>query len=260
MTRINVVTGAASGIGLATTRLLEARGERVITIDLRDADVKVDLTSEDDRRRMTDEVRALSGGRVDAVVAVAGLAAPIPATAAVNYFGMVATLENLRPLLAESESPRAVGVASFASVTPNDPDLVAAFRAGDEEAALRRAGELAVEPMGTGMLIYPSSKAAFAAWVRRNAVLPEWAGAGIPLNAIAPGVVATPMMAEALASAEGREIVAAAVPAPLNGFATAEVPARLLAWLVSSENTHLCGQVVFVDGGSDATLRGDTVW
>jgi hypothetical protein len=42
--------------------------------------------------------------------------------------------------------------------------------------------------------------------------------------------------------------------------AEAIVPARLLAWLVSEENTHLCGQVVFVDGGSDAVIRGDSTW
>jgi len=36
--------------------------------------------------------------------------------------------------------------------------------------------------------------------------------------------------------------------------------AHLLAWLGSEENTHLCGQVVFVDGGSDAVIRGDSIW
>ncbi|WP_267907586.1 hypothetical protein [Actinotalea solisilvae] len=40
----------------------------------------------------------------------------------------------------------------------------------------------------------------------------------------------------------------------------AQVPARLLVWLVGEENTHLCGQVVFVDGGSDVVLRGDSTW
>jgi NAD(P)-dependent dehydrogenase (short-subunit alcohol dehydrogenase family) len=68
------------------------------------------------------------------------------------------------------------------------------------------------------------------------------------------------MMAQALASQEGRDMVATAVPAPLNGFADALVPARLLAWLVSEENSHLCGQIIFVDGGSDVSLRGDSTW
>ena len=260
MPRINVVTGAASGIGLATKQLLESRGEVVIGVDIRDADVLVDLTSPADRERMVAEVRAESGGRIDTIVAVAGLAAPVPATAAVNYFGMVATLEGLRPLLAGSDAPRGVGVASFASITPGDEALLAAFRDADEPAALRRATELAADPSTRGGLIYPTSKAAFAKWIRRTAIAPEWAGVGIPLNAIAPGVVSTPMMSEALSSQEGRDAVASMVPMPLNGFANARVPARLLAWLASAENTHLCGQVVFVDGGSDASIRGDSVW
>lgn len=260
MPRVNVVTGAASGIGLATKQLLESRGESVIGVDIRDADVLVDLTSPQDRERMVEEVRTRSGGSLDTIIAVAGLAAPIPATAAVNYFGMVATLEGLRPLLAGSDSPRAVGVASFASIAPGDEALVAAFRAEDEPTALARAKELAADPVTTGALIYPSSKAAFAQWVRRSSTTGKWAGAGIPLNAIAPGVVSTPMMSGVLSSQEGRDAVASSVPMPLNGFADARVPARLLAWLASVENSHLCGQVIFVDGGSDASIRGDSVW
>jgi NAD(P)-dependent dehydrogenase (short-subunit alcohol dehydrogenase family) len=257
MTRVNVVTGAASGIGLATKELLESRGETVIGVDLHGADVLVDLTSQNDRERMVREVSERSGGRIDTIIAVAGIAAPIPATAAVNYFGMVATLEGLRTLLAGSDSPRAVGVASFASITPADDALIAAMDASDEPAALARATELGKDPE---MRIYSSSKAAFAKWIRRSSITEEWAGADIPLNAIAPGVVATPMMSAALSSQEGRDAVAASVPMPLNGFSDAKVQARLLAWLVSEENSHLCGQVIFVDGGSEATIRGDSVW
>jgi hypothetical protein len=68
------------------------------------------------------------------------------------------------------------------------------------------------------------------------------------------------MVARSIATEVQRAAVAAAVPMPLGGFMRAEVPARLLAWLVSEENTHLCGQVVFVDGGSDAVIRGDSTW
>jgi hypothetical protein len=51
-----------------------------------------------------------------------------------------------------------------------------------------------------------------------------------------------------------------AVPMPLNGFAEPIAPAHLLSWLVSEENTHLCGQVIFIDGGSDVVIRGDSTW
>lgn len=94
----------------------------------------------------------------------------------------------------------------------------------------------------------------------RHAAGPEWAGAGIPLNVVAPGIIATPMTADLIATEQGREALLRMVPMPLNGVAEPVVVARLLAWLGSEENTHLCGQVIYVDGGSDVVLRGDSTW
>jgi NAD(P)-dependent dehydrogenase (short-subunit alcohol dehydrogenase family) len=102
MARKYVVTGAASGIGQALTEQLRGEGHTVYGVDLRGADVNVDLTTAEGRAALVTEVTELSGGAIDAVVAVAGLAAPIPATAGVNYFGTIATLEGLRPLLARA--------------------------------------------------------------------------------------------------------------------------------------------------------------
>ena len=105
--RTVVITGSASGIGLATAEILRDRGDRVIGVDLHDAEVTADLTTLQGRAAMVEEVSALSGGAVDAVIANAGLALPIPATVAVNYFGALATLEGLRPLLLGSDAPQA---------------------------------------------------------------------------------------------------------------------------------------------------------
>lgn len=245
MARTMIVTGAASGIGQTTAQLLRDRGDSVIGVDLRDADVNVDLSTSEGRTSLVDQVRDLSDRRIDGILAVAGVYLPIPTTVAVNFFGMVATLEGLRPLLTGSDAPRAVGTASIASVHPVDEELCALMAAGDEPGALARAEELASDPATAGS-IYPSSKRAFAHWVRRTAPSEEWAAAGIPLNAIAPGVITTPMSASLMASEEGRERLAAGSPMPLGGFAEPIVPARMLAWLVSEENTHLCGQVIFV--------------
>lgn len=259
MARKFVVTGAASGIGKTTAELLQSRGDTVFGVDLRGTDINVDLTTSEGRTALVEQVREKSGGAIDGVLAIAGLARPIPATVAVNFFGMVATLEGLRPLLAGSDAPRAVGVASMASLHPVDDELVTAMTEGDEAAALLRAQILAGDA-STGSLIYSSTKKAFAQWTRRSAPIAEWAGANIPLNAIAPGVIITPMTSPMLETEEGREQIRAGVPMPLNGFADAIVPARLLAWLVSEENSHLCGQVIFIDGGSDVVIRGDSTW
>ncbi|MFC4225220.1 SDR family oxidoreductase [Lysinibacter cavernae] len=258
--RTYVVTGAASGIGKASKELLEAAGNTVIGVDLRDTDINVDLTTADGRATMVAQATELSGGRVDAVLAIAGLSAPIPATAGVNYFGAIATLEGLRPLLAKSDAPRAATVASMASLHPHDDALLEAFIAGDEPKAIARAQELADLGPEVGYMIYSTSKQALARWVRRTAPTAEWAGAGIPLNAIAPGVILTPMTAELVATEEGRKQLNEQVPMPLNGPAAAIVPAELLVWLTSEQNSHLCGQVIFVDGGYDAVTRGESTW
>jgi len=97
-------------------------------------------------------------------------------------------------------------------------------------------------------------------WIRRNAATPEWAGAGIPLNGVAPGVIETAMTAQYTATEEARKAILEMVPMPLNGIAQASSVAHLLAYLTSVENTHLCGQVVFIDGGSDVVIRGDSTW
>ena len=258
MTRTYLVTGAASGIGAATASALTALGHRVIGVDLHDADIAVDLTTHEGRDALVTQATELSGGTLDAVVANAGLATESVATVAVNYFGALATLERLRPLLTESDAPRAVATASMASLFPVDDELVDACLAHDEPAALHRAQELL--DAGKGGLIYGSTKRALALWIRRTAATPEWAGASIPLNAVAPGMIRTPMTKDYLATEESTKAILEMVPMPLNGVAEPAVVANLIVYLSSVENSHLCGQIVFVDGGSDVVIRGDSTW
>lgn len=255
MARTYVVTGAASGIGQATARLLGEEGHRVIGVDLRDGDVTGDLSTEAGRLKVVDGVDNLSNGRVDGVIAAAGLAADAVSTAAVNFFGAVATLRGLRPLLAASPSPAAVVVTSVGATSDFDPDLLEAFRQEDEERALARAADL----VSTRGLIYKTSKKAVARWVRAQAPTSEWAGAGIALNAVGPGMVETPMISQSLSTPEGRARLFANFPMPLTGLAQPSDIARTLIWLTEAQNRHITGQVIFVDGGAEAVVRGEHV-
>ena len=241
--RTYVVTGSASGIGAATAELLRERGHRVVGVDLRNAEVNADLATAAGRAAAISETLAATGGKIDAIVAAAGVSAPKAFTVAVNFFGVTALLEGLLPALSASASPRVAVVSSMASLQANSETLVDAMLAGDEKEALRIGAERAI-----------------SRWVRRECITDAWAGTGIPLNAVAPGTVITNMTRELLGTAQGRMLADDNVPMPLNYHSEAVVIARLLAWLTSEENTHVTGQTIYIDGGADATLRGDNIW
>jgi NAD(P)-dependent dehydrogenase (short-subunit alcohol dehydrogenase family) len=251
------VTGVASGIGQAVAAQLSEQDDTVIGIDLKDDDVCADLSGAAGRSEAVTAVRERCGGVLDGLVTCAGISEPDPATIAVNFFGTAALVEGLRSELAAATAPRVAAVASIAGTQPFDPSTVDACLVGDEDDALARARS-AVD-RGDGGRLYPSSKVAVARWLRSTCVAPGWADAGIAVNAVAPGVVLTPMTAPLLEDERRRAAAEKAVPMPLHGFARPEVIARALCWLASADTTHITGQVLYVDGGAEVTLRGPEV-
>lgn len=253
MSRVVVITGSASGIGRAARQIVERAGHRVIGVDLHSAEVLADLATPAGRKAMIDHISEKSGGVVDGVIASAGVAVQSPLTVAVNYFGALATLEGLRPLLAKGVQPRAVIVTSLASVMPSDEDLINACLAGDEP----RAKKLAESGAQT---IYASTKAAIVRWMRCNATQPDWIGEGIVLNGVAPGVIVTPMTQAMIDDPDTAKMLKEMIPMPNGRYGLPEEIGYLLAYLVSPENSLMVGQVVFADGGSEAAMRGDGAW
>ncbi|MBW2245560.1 MAG: SDR family oxidoreductase, partial [Deltaproteobacteria bacterium] len=93
-------------------------------------------------------------------------------------------------------------------------------------------------------------------WVRRNAPTAEWIGAGINLNAIAPGKTETAMIAEGRADPViGPHMDA--FPLPIGRDGQPEEIAALLGFLLGPEARFFVGSVVFCDGGTDALTRPD---
>ncbi len=270
MDRTYVVTGAASGIGAGTTQYLREKGARVIACDLHDADVVADLATGEGRAQLVEGVKRLSGGRIDAIVANAG-GGPPQTSIQLNFFGAVTTLEGLRPLLAGSSAPRAVMVSSIASFSPVDSDLVEACLSLDEPAALEvarkfaakfgpRDGMTAQQVMNVGLGLYSNAKHALNCWCRRAAVTPQWAGAGIPLNAVGPGFIDTPAAAYILSDPDRSAAMKQMVPMRGAYPGRPREMAAILAWCVSQENSLMTGQVLFVDGGVACSRRGERTW
>ncbi len=258
--RTYVVTGAASGIGLATVKMIEANGDKAIGVDIKDCQVIADLSTRQGREEAVEMVTTLTDGLVDAVIANAGLGLSIAKTVSVNFFGAIEFIEGMRPALLKSKSPRVVATSSMASLMPNDSQLVDLMLASNEAKAVGRAQALVDQGGGAEGLIYGSTKRALSRWIRRECIKPEWAGAGIPVNAVGPGIVKTPMVSEMIATPESREYLAKVVPMPLNGYIEPEEVAALILWLASETNAHTTGQTIYIDGGSDAVIRGENIW
>jgi NAD(P)-dependent dehydrogenase (short-subunit alcohol dehydrogenase family) len=219
-------------------------------------EIRADLSESAEVTRLAAEAERLAPSGLDGVALVAGIAAPTSLTVRLNYFGTLAVLRALRPLLVRSRAPRAVLVSSASSLSAGATDLVHACLREDEEAA-DRAAERAIE-RGRGTVIYRSTKIAINRWVRRNAGGPDWAGSGIPLNVVVPGIVDTETARTTmLGDAAQARVLAEALPQPLGFPGPAAAAADAVAWAVGAENSFMAGQLVFVDGGADVTLRGD---
>ncbi|WP_046316680.1 SDR family oxidoreductase [Mycobacterium sp. UM_Kg1] len=252
------VTGSASGMGRQAAEKLRAQGHTVIGVDLRDADVVADLSGPDGRAAAAQQVLERCGGHLDGAVLAAGVGPTpraVPLILQVNYFGVVDLLQAWRPALAAAGGAKVVVIASNSTTTvPVVPGAaVRALLAGKAPKAVRR---LRLFGPGAPSMAYAASKIAVSRWVRRQAVQPAWAGAGIRLNALAPGAIMTPLLEKQLAT-PGQEKAVRSFPVPVGGYGD---PAQLADWMLfmlSDAADFLCGSVIFVDGGSDAYFRAD---
>lgn len=258
--KVYAVTGSASGMGRAVAAKLRAAGHTVIGVDLHDAEVIADLSTEHGRADAAANVLHAAGYRLDGAVLAAGIG-PTPGAdrprliVQTNFCGVVDLLSAWQPAFAAAKGAKVVVVSSNSTTTiPMVPRrAVRALLAGDLEKGTRA---VTVFRGAAPAMAYAASKLAAARWVRRHAVTPQWAGSGIRLNALAPGAIMTPLLERQLATPSEAAAIRG-FPIPVGGFGNPDHVAEWMMFMLSDAAEFLCGSVIFLDGGSDAYFRAD---
>ncbi|GGZ21656.1 3-oxoacyl-ACP reductase [Streptomyces inusitatus] len=229
-----VVTGAGSGIGRATAALAAARGWTVAGLDLAEVEglVPCDITDEDSVREAFRQVDSLWDGQAPhALVHCAGVYRFKPATLTTAAdWDAVVNLNARGSLLVAAAAAERMTASGGGSVVLLSSIAAARGDAGEPSAA------------------YSASKGAVEALTRQLAV--EWGPYEIRCNAVAPGVIDTPMTTVSH-HPEAFEQVLRRIPAGRLG--TAEEVARVCLFLASEESAYVSGTVIAVDGGQGAS-------
>lgn len=258
------ITGGSSGIGAKTVELLKEKGHEVINIDLRKCDIEADLSSPEGRQKAIDELHERHPEGLDGLICSAGVSGAcgnLRLIVSLNFFGTVAIVKGAYDLLKKKGGTCVVTSSNTISQGAARMDIADLLNNNneDEQRILNVVSQMDGTNLSVGNSIYVATKYAVARWMRRHSA--TYAANGVRINAVAPGNVNTAMTATMSANAK---MALNALPIPTKyGKETLMDPieiASAIVFLSSKEAIGINGNVMFVDGGTDALLNTEKVY
>jgi 3-oxoacyl-[acyl-carrier protein] reductase len=229
--KLAVVTGAAGGIGAPTLERLDRDGWRLHLIDVDE-----------------DRLQAAAAPYADATWSASALESPAACRAALpDGDGPIRALVHLAGIFERhdlGDGAREVYDRTFAANATNAFDLVCAMDGRLAEGArIVFISSLALTRGAPEHAAYSMAKGALLGLTR--ALSRRYASRGILVNALAPGIIETPMPAEHIA----RHGNALKARVPLGRFGAPEEVSGVIGFLTGPDSSYITGQLIAVDGG-----------
>jgi NAD(P)-dependent dehydrogenase (short-subunit alcohol dehydrogenase family) len=239
--RVAVITGAGSGIGLATARRFAAEGAKVVAVDI-SADagkaaadevggefVACDVADEEQVKALFDGV-VRRHGRVDIAFNNAGISPP----------------DDDSILVTGLDAWERVLKVNTTSVFFCCKYAIPHMQRQGKGSIINTASFVALLGAATSQIAYTASKGGVLAMTRELGV--QFAREGIRINALCPGPVATPLLMELFAK-DPERAARRLVHVPMGRFAEPREIANGVLFLASDESSYVTAQTFLVDGG-----------
>jgi NAD(P)-dependent dehydrogenase (short-subunit alcohol dehydrogenase family) len=242
--RVAVITGAGSGIGLATAMRMAHEGARIVAVDVDEAAgksaadeagglfIRADVSVEDDVRRIYATAHETYGS-VDIAFNNAGISAA----------------DDDSILTTELDVWDRVQQVNLTSVYLCCRHAIGYMRRQGRGTVINTASFVAVMGSATSQISYTASKGGVLALSRELGV--QFAREGIRVNAVCPGPVNTPLLRQLFAS-DPERAARRLVHVPMGRFAEAEEIAAAVTFLASDDASFITASCFMVDGGISA--------